>query len=48
MHIKVNTIDIGDYNVGIVHKPSSLKPMWFTMLFLIFTIPREICNMDTQ
>ena len=46
MHIKVNMIDMGNYNIGILKEPSSHKSMLFTMLCVIFIIPREICNMD--
>ena len=48
MHIEVNTIDIENYNISIFKGRSSYKSMWFTILFVIFIIPREICNMDMQ
>ena len=43
MHIEVNTIDI-----GILQGQFSYKSIIFTTLFVIFIIPREICNMDMQ
>ena len=46
MHIEVNIIDIGNYNIGILKGQSSHKSMLFTMLFVIFIIPREIRYMD--
>ena len=46
MHIEVNVIDIGNYKIGILKEQSSYKSMLFTILFVIFIIPREICNMD--
>ena len=48
MYIKINTIDIGNYNIGISKGQSSYKSMWFTMLFVIYIIPKEIFNMDMQ
>ena len=48
MHIKVNTIDTGNYNIDILRGQPSYKSMWFTMLFEIFIVPSKICNMDMQ
>ena len=46
MHIEVNAIDIENYEIGILKGQSSQQSMPFIMLFVIFVIPREICNMD--
>ena len=46
MDIEVTTINIRNYDIGILKAQSSYKSMWFTMLFVIFIILREICNMD--
>ena len=43
---RVNTIDIRNYKIRTSKRQSSYKSIRFTMLFLIFIIPREICNMD--
>ena len=42
------TIDIGNYNTGILKGQSSYKSMWFTILFVVFIIPKEIFNTDMQ
>ena len=46
MHIEVNFIDIENYKIGILKGQSSHISMLSTMLFVMFTIPREICNMN--
>ena len=46
MRIEVNAINIENYSTGFLKGHSSYKSMWFTMLFVIFIIPREICNME--
>ena len=35
-HVTVNTIDIGNYNIGTLKGQFSYKSMWFTMLFVIY------------
>ena len=46
IHIEINTIDIGSYNISFLKGQSSYKSMWFTILFVILIITKEISNMD--
>ena len=48
MYIYVNTIDIRNYNIGFLKGQSLYTSMCFTMLFVIFIIPREIPKKDVQ
>ena len=53
MHIEVNTIDIENYNIGILKGQSSYKSMWFTNFVCNFhntdgnlEYGHAICSMD--